>query len=84
MTETVVVLDFIDIDEIDHLMNALDDFVRMWEGGEKRNGAETPPDFMLKTEHTGSEVHRKLVFQEESHASQFMLFWKQDRFRKAG
>jgi hypothetical protein len=36
---------------------------------------------MMKSEFTGGEMRRKLVFQERDHAAKFLVFWRSERQR---
>ena len=62
-------------------MDALDAFAK-W-ASESGLSAETSdaPDIMVKSEFSGGEMRRKLVFQHRDHAAQFLVFWRTERQR---
>jgi hypothetical protein len=36
---------------------------------------------MVKSEFSGGEMRRKLVFQDRDHAARFLIFWRSERQR---
>jgi hypothetical protein len=82
MSEVVV---FIGADEgrdPSRLMQALDAFAK-WaaESGLSTESGDAP-DIMMKSEYSGGEMRRKLVFQDRQHAARFLSFWRVERHRE--
>ena len=77
MSEVVVRLNVEDATEMDRLMNALDAFARWCQNAAPDD--ESYSDFMMTTEHTGESLCRKLIFANQDHASQFLVFWRSEQ-----
>ncbi len=81
MSEVVVQIGADESRDPSRLMQAVDAFAK-W-AAEAGLSTETgdAPDIMMMTEHTGSEMRRKLVFQDRDHAARFLVFWRTERHR---
>lgn len=81
MSEVVVQIGADESRDPSRLMQAVDAFAK-WaaEAGLSTESGDAP-DIMMMTEHTGSEMRRKLVFQDRDHAARFLMFWRTERHR---
>jgi hypothetical protein len=81
MSEVVVQISADESRDGARLSNALDAFAKWSEeaGFSAANG--DAPDIMMKTEYSGGEMRRKLVFQDRDHAARFLMFWRAERQR---
>ncbi len=79
MTEVVVRLEGVDAGDGMRLASALDAFAKWCEESATCDEAAHALDFMMTTEHTGSALRRKLIFQDRSHAAKFLMFWRTQR-----
>ncbi len=81
MSEVVVFMGAEESRDPSRLMDALDAFAK-W-ASESGLSVETSdaPDIMVKSEFSGGELRRKLVFQDRDHAARFLVFWRSERTR---
>lgn len=79
MTEVVVKLEGEDAGDGLRLASALDAFAKWCEESSDCDDASQALDFMMTTEHTGSMLKRKLIFQDRGHAAKFLVFWRTQR-----
>jgi hypothetical protein len=81
MSEVVVIMGAEESRDPSRLMDALDVFAR-WasKSGLSGDGSDAP-HIMVKSEFSGGEMRRKLVFQDRDHAARFLVFWRAERQR---
>jgi hypothetical protein len=81
MSEVVVFMGAEESRDPSRLMNAIDAFAR-WASESGLSGEQSDaPHIMVKSEFSGGEMRRKLVFQDRDHAARFLIFWRSERQR---
>lgn len=81
MSEVVVFIGPEESRDPSRLMDALDAFAKWASESGFSGDAEDAPGIMVKSEFSGGEMRRKLVFQNRDHAARFLLFWRSERRR---
>jgi hypothetical protein len=82
MSEVVVFMGAEESRDPSRLMNAVDAFAR-WASESGLSGEQSDaPQIMVKSEFSGGEMRRKLVFQDRDHAARFLIFWRSERQRE--
>ena len=81
MSEVVVFIGAAESRDPSRLMNAIDAFA-VWTSEAGLSGEQSDaPHIMVKSEFSGGEMRRKLVFQDRDHAARFLIFWRSERQR---
>jgi hypothetical protein len=81
MSEVVVIIAAEESRDPSRLMNALDAFAKWASESSVSAESSDAPDIMMKSEFSGGEMRRKLVFQDRDHAARFLVFWRAERQR---
>lgn len=81
MSEVVVLIGAEESRDPSGLMKALDAFAKWASESGLTVDSGDAPEIMMKSEFTGGEMRRKLVFQERHHAAKFLVFWRSERQR---
>ncbi len=84
MSEVVVLIGAEESRDPSRLMKALDAFAKWASESGLSGDAGDAPDIMMKSEMTGGEMRRKLVFQDRDAAARFLVFWRSERQRQPG
>lgn len=82
MSEVVVVMGTEESRDPSRLMDALDAFAKWASESGLYGDTGDAPGIMVKSEFSGGEMRRKLVFQDRDHAARFLLFWRSERRRE--